>query len=347
MKSSNFFLISFILIILFWVLFLFKPFLMNIAIASLMAVSTSNVNVKFLSIFKGKKVVAAAATTAFMLALFFIPFVYAIIELAKAAKGFDMSYFHNTIEYFKNYSLHLPESLSFIEPKIKEALASIDLNSISKNVLTYLSSATKFGTKFLTDMVLICVFYFFANLYGAQLIGYIKTIVPMKKEETQGILSEVSNVMSVVFYSMVLNAILQGVLFAIITKFYGYDAILMGILFCFSSLIPVVGGALVYVPVSLYEFANNNLSGALVIFIYSVIMISFIADTLVKPYIIKWINEKLVQIPTQINELLIFFAMIAGISSFGFWGIILGPAILTFFISTLKLYVILKEKHFL
>ncbi|MCW0188549.1 AI-2E family transporter [Campylobacter lari] len=346
MKNSKFFLISFILFVLFWVLYLFKPFLMNIAIASLMAVSTSNVNVKFLSIFKGKKVVAALATTAFMLALFLIPFVYAIIELARAAKGFDFGYIYKTIEYFKNYDLQLPETLNFIEPKIKEFLASIDLNSISKNILTYASSITKFGTKFLTDMVLICIFYFFANLYGAQLISYIKTIVPMKKEETQSILSEVSNVMSVVFYSMVLNAILQGVLFAIITKFYGYDAILMGILFCFSSLIPVVGGALVYVPISLYEFANGNLHGALVIFLYSVIMISFVADTLVKPYILKWINEKLVQIPTQINELLIFFAMIAGISSFGFWGIILGPAILTFFISTLKLYVILKEKHF-
>lgn len=346
MKNSKFFLISFILIVLFWVLYLFQPFLMNIAIASLMAVSTSNVNVKFLTIFKDKKVVAALATTLFMLALFFIPFVYAIIELAKAAKNFDINYIYNTIQYFKNYNLELPESLSFIEPKIQEILASIDFNSISKNILGYISSATKFGTKFLTDMVLICVFYFFANLYGARLISYIKTIVPMQKEETQGILSEVSNVMSVVFYSMVLNAILQGILFGIITKFYGYDAILMGILFCFSSLIPVVGGALVYVPISLYEFANGNLNAALVIFLYSVIMISFVADTLVKPYIIKWINNKLVEIPTQINELLIFFAMIAGISSFGFWGIILGPAILTFFISTLKLYVILNERHF-
>lgn len=342
---NNYFLISFILIVLFWVLYLFKPFLMNIAIASLMAVATSNINVKFLKIFKDKKVISALATTVFMLALFFIPFVYAIVELIKAAKNFDMSYLVNTIEYFKNYSLKLPESLDFIEPRIQEILASIDLNSISKNILTYLSSATKFGTKFLTDMVLICVFYFFANLYGTQLIVYLKTIIPMKKEESERILSEVSNVMSVVFYSMVLNAILQGTLFAIIVKFYGYDAFLMGILFCFSSLLPVVGGALVYVPVSLYELANANLNGAIVIFVYSVVMISFAADTLIKPYIIKWINNKLVQIPTQINELLIFFAMIAGISSFGFWGIILGPAILTFFISTLKLYVLLKEKH--
>ncbi|HEG4988589.1 TPA: AI-2E family transporter, partial [Campylobacter jejuni] len=102
---------------------------------------------------------------------------------------------------------------------------------------------------------------------------------------------------------------------------------------------------LIYVPVSLYEFASNNLNSALVIFIYSVIVISFIADTLIKPLIIKWINKKLVKTPTKINELLIFLAMIAGISTFGFWGIILGPAILTFFVSTLRMYVILKDKN--
>lgn len=73
-------------------------------------------------------------------------------------------------------------------------------------------------------------------------------------------------------------------------------------------------------PVSLYEFASNNLNSALVIFIYSIIVISFIADTLIKPLIIKWINKKLVKTPTKINELLIFLAMIAGISTFGFWG---------------------------
>ncbi|EHX6177637.1 AI-2E family transporter, partial [Campylobacter jejuni] len=90
---------------------------------------------------------------------------------------------------------------------------------------------------------------------------------------------------------------------------------------------------------------SNNLNSALVIFIYSVIVISFIADTLIKPLIIKWINKKLVKTPTKINELLIFLAMIAGISTFGFWGIILGPAILTFFVSTLRMYVILKDKN--
>ncbi|BEK51883.1 AI-2E family transporter [Campylobacter jejuni] len=345
MQNGKFFLISFILVILFLLLYLFKGFLLVIIIASLMAVATSNINAKFLNLTKGHKFLASILTTVCMVLLFFAPFVYAMIELAKALKNFDINLVTQTLDYIKNYQFTLPESFNFLEPKIKEFLASIDLNSISKQILSYASSFTKSGAKFLIDMVLICVFYFFANLYGTELVIYLKSIIPIDKKELDDVLSEVGNVMAVVLYSMVIVAIFQGALFGLITIFYGYDGILMGVIFAVSSLIPAIGGALIYVPVSLYEFASNNLNSALVIFIYSVIVISFIADTLIKPLIIKWINKKLVKTPTKINELLIFLAMIAGISTFGFWGIILGPAILTFFVSTLRMYVILKDKN--
>ncbi|EAL2420653.1 AI-2E family transporter [Campylobacter jejuni] len=345
MQNGKIFLISFILVILFLLLYLFKGFLLVIIIASLMAVATSNINAKFLNLTKGHKFLASIFTTACMVLLFFAPFVYAMIELAKALKNFDINLVTQTLDYVKNYQFTLPESFNFLEPKIKEFLASIDLNSISKQILSYASSFTKSGAKFLIDMVLICVFYFFANLYGTELVIYLKSIIPIDKKELDDVLSEVGNVMAVVLYSMVIVAIFQGALFGLITMFYGYDGILMGVIFAVSSLIPAIGGALIYVPVSLYEFASNNLNSALVIFIYSVIVISFIADTLIKPLIIKWINKKLVKTPTKINELLIFLAMIAGISTFGFWGIILGPAILTFFVSTLRMYMILKDKN--
>ncbi|EAH6126976.1 AI-2E family transporter [Campylobacter jejuni] len=345
MQNGKFFLISFILVILFLLLYLFKGFLLVIIIASLMAVATSNINAKFLNLTKGHKFLASILTTACMVLLFFAPFVYAMIELAKALKNFDINLITQTLDYVKNYQFTLPESFNFLEPKIKEFLASIDLNSISKQILSYASSFTKSGAKFLIDMVLICIFYFFANLYGTELVIYLKSIIPIDKKELDDVLSEVGNVMAVVLYSTVIVAIFQGALFGLITMFYGYDGILMGVIFAVSSLIPAIGGALIYVPVSLYEFASNNLNSALVIFIYSVIVISFIADTLIKPLIIKWINKKLVKTSTKINELLIFLAMIAGISTFGFWGIILGPAILTFFVSTLRMYVILKDKN--
>lgn len=344
MQNGKFFLFSFIIFTLCLLIYLFKGFLLVICIASLMAVATSNINAKFLKI-SNNKILAASLTTICMVMLFFAPFVYAMIEIAKTLKNFDVNIISQTINYIKNYQFTLPESFSFLEPKIKEFLSNIDLNSLSKQVLNSLSNFTKSSASFLVDMVLICIFYFFANLYGTELIIYIKSIIPISKDEIDEVLSEVGNVMAVVLYSMVIISIFEGTLFAIIAIAFGYDGILMGIIFAVSSLIPVVGGGLVYIPLSLYEFTLGNTKDAIIIFLYSIIVISFIADTLIKPLIIKWINEKLVKTPTKINELLIFLAMMAGISSFGFWGIILGPAILTFFISTIRLYVILKEKN--
>ncbi|MCH5336684.1 MAG: AI-2E family transporter [Campylobacter sp.] len=345
MKNGKTFLIALILVVLAFLLYLFQGFLLTIVIASLMAVATSNLNAKFLSLTKGRKFLTAILTTTCLVILFFAPFVYAMIELAKALKNFDINLISQTLDYVRNYQFTLPESLSFLEPKIKEWIANIDLGNLYKQILGYVSTFTRSGAKFLVDMVLICVFYFFANLYGTELVIYLKSIIPIEKKELEEILSEVGNVMAVVLYSMVIIAIFEGALFGIITLFYGYDGILLGTIFAVSSLIPAIGGALVYVPISLYEFASSGLGDALVIFLYSVLVISFVADTLIKPLIIKWINQKLVKTPTKINELLIFISMIAGISSFGFWGIILGPAILTFFISTIRLYIILKNKN--
>ena len=326
------------------VAYLFKPFLLNIFIAALLAVATSNINVKFLQLTKGKKTLSAALTTIVLFSLFIAPFLYAVIEIARNAASFNTSYVTNTLDYFQSGNFQLPEPIKFMEPKIKEIIADIDVKAISANIIANLAGIGKSSVNFLIDMVFILVFFFFAILYGSELAGYLKSALPMKESESEFILSEVANVMSVVLYSIVLNAILQGCLFAIIMISYGYNGFLMGIIFAFTSLIPVVGGLLAWWPISLYEFANGNTAAAVVIAVYTVVVISIVADTFLKPIVIKFINDRLVKIPAKINELLIFFSMIAGISTFGFWGLILGPAIVTFFISTIKLYTLLKER---
>ena len=92
--------------------------------------------------------------------------------------------------------------------------------------------------------------------------------------------------------------------------------------------------------------AGGSTSGAIVIMAYCVILISTLADSFVKPLVIKFINSRLVENPANINEMLIFFSMLSGISTFGFWGVILGPAILTLFIAVLNLYDYLKKIEF-
>jgi predicted PurR-regulated permease PerM len=94
-----------------------------------------------------------------------------------------------------------------------------------------------------------------------------------------------------------------------------------------------------WLPFMLFEFSTGSNSAAIFIAVYSVVVISIIADTFVKPLIIKEINKRMLkEDDARMNEMVIFFSIIAGLATFGFWGMILGPAITSFFLTILKLF---------
>ncbi|WP_024955298.1 AI-2E family transporter [Sulfurospirillum arcachonense] len=345
MKNSKFFLGALFLIILFWVLRLYEPFLLTLTIASLLAIATYNINLKLFQI-TNNKIIAASLSTLLLSILFFGPIVYIITSIGSTVKHFDPTIIEKIITYLSSLDLQLPDTISFLKPKIDDFFTHFDITNITSNTLSYAAFIGKNSAEFLKDMFLIIIFFFFANLYGGDLVKYIKNLTPLDNQEIDLVIKEVANVMSVLFYSILVTAIFEGALFSIMGVMFGYNGLLLGILYGFASLIPVVGGALMWVPICAYELARGNLVDAIIIASYSVVVISIIADTFIKPLIIKYINT-LAKIPTKINELLIFFAIIAGLSTFGFWGMILGPAITALFISILKLYELLKNKHYM
>lgn len=345
MNSNKFFFGAIFLIVLFWILRLYQPFLLTLTIASLLSVATYSINLKLLHVTKNK-VLSALLSTLLLSILFFGPIVYIITSIGTTVNNFDMSIVEKTITYISSIDIQLPQALEFLKPKLDEFMNSIDLSNMTTNALSYAAFIGKNSAKFLKDMFLIIIFFFFANLYGQAIVQYAKNLTPLDNKEIDLVFGEVANVMSVLFYSILVTAIFEGALFAIIGIIFGYDGLLLGILYGFASLIPVVGGALMWLPICVYELARGNILEAVIIASYSIIVISIIADTFIKPLIIKYINT-FAKVPTKINELLIFFAIIAGLSTFGFWGMILGPAITALFISILKLYELLKNKNYM
>ena len=47
-----------------------------------------------------------------------------------------------------------------------------------------------------------------------------------------------------------------------------------------------------WLPIAIYEASLGSVTNALIIVIYSIIVISLIADTFIKPLIINYINKK-------------------------------------------------------
>ncbi len=341
--NRKYFLLGLFLFVLYWVWYLYQPFWMPLFIASLLALATSNLNLILDKYFR-HNLTKSIVLTLILGLLFFAPIVYALNSLSTIMQHFDASIINKMVNV-KNH-LEIPDFLGAIKPQIQQFLDGIDAQEITKSVVKYMTVILKNSADFLKDMVMILVFYFFANYYGNELVRFLKGILPF--DENSAFFQEISNVMNIVFYSTLVTAIFEGALFAIITAVYGYDALLFGILYGFASLIPIIGGALMWVPLSLYQFSLGDTTGAWVIGLYSIIVISVIADTFIKPIIISEINHLMIESPSKINPLIIFFSIIAGLTTFGFWGVIIGPAITTFFISLVKIYqVLLDEEKYL
>ena len=337
--SQKYFFIALFFFVLYWVGYLYRPFLTPIFIAILLSLATSNLHLILSKCCKNR---AAKATilTAILAMLFFAPIAYALNSLGLVVNNFDNTTIDKIVDIKNSFSI--PEYFDFARPQIESFLESINSQDITKKILEFSTNILKNSAGFVKDMFMILVFYFFANYYGKELSNFIREILPF--DSNSAFFEESANVMSIVFYSILITAILEGALFAIIAVMYGFDGLLFGILYGFASLIPIVGGALMWVPLSLYAYANGDTVAAVVIGIYSIVVISIIADTFIKPIIIDYVNDVMIKTPTKINALIIFFAILAGLTTFGFWGMIIGPAITTFFISFLKIYKLLMEE---
>ncbi len=311
----------------------YKPYLMDIAIASLMAISFGKIDFMISKYIKNRYIVTAIVT--FILSiLIFGPILYFIITVGKFLAHINIEDIKLVIQKAQDLISYLP---SQIGNYIKSFLTTDNIQKIYESIMPIIGTLTAKSAVFIKDTFLIIIFFFFATLYGREILDFFKRIIPLEDVKLEKLFFSTSEVMSVVFYSTLLTALLEGVLFGIIVSFYGFNFFFFSIMYAFASLIPVIGGIMMWGPVSLYLYANGEVEGALVVMIYSIIVISILADTFVKPFIIAEI-KKIFESDTELNSLLIFFSIVAGLSSFGLWGIIIGPAVTALFISILKFY---------
>ncbi len=323
---------------LYWMYLLYSPFLLSMMIAALLAISTANLQELLEKLFR-RRLLAAFVSSLLLAILFFAPLGYFLGTLSIKLNSLKPEFFINLEIYIRSFITNPPEYLLFIKPYAIDMLKDININSITSKALSITGTIGSFSASFVKNAFLVIIFYFFAQYNGSHIVEFLKRVVQMSVEETTLLARELSSVMSVVFYSIIVTAMFEGALFGIVVSFMGYDGILFGIMYGFASLIPVVGGVLMWLPFMIYEFYIGDSASAIFIALYSVIVISIIADTFIKPLIIKEINNRLLKDEdSKINELIIFFAIIAGLATFGFWGMILGPAITAFFLTILKLF---------
>ena len=318
----------------------YKPFLLSMSVAILLAMATFNLSKQLVSLTSSAKISSAISTLLLSL-LLFAPIIY----LATVGVGYLSVLNTHGIKDTVSTAKVFVEQVPFLKTFTNEYLSDAKISEYIQASTHYITVAGGAGLGFMKNMFLVVVFYFFINFYGNKFFDMILDLLPVSSAKSLAMMQEVSATMEVVFYSVIVTAILEGFLFGIIAYYFGFDGILFGVIYGFASLIPIIGGVIVWAPVSLYAWTQIDTQTAIIISTYSIIVISIIADTFLKPMIIKIIKEDFLKSTIQINSMVIFFSIFAGMSTYGFWGMILGPAITSFLIAITKVYLDYSDKE--
>lgn len=173
----------------------------------------------------------------------------------------------------------------------------------------------------------IAVFVFFRN--GSAWIRWALGLVPMEDSHKHHLLERVNETFSAVLRGMFAVAVLQGFLAGVGFYFAGVRfPVLLSLITFLTAFIPIGGTFLVWGPISGY-MVLKGLPYGIPLALWCLVMVSLV-DNALKALII---GQK-----AKLPIVLLFFALLGGIATYGFVGILLGPVLVTCALAFIRIY---------
>ncbi|MDR1899462.1 MAG: AI-2E family transporter [Treponema sp.] len=177
-------------------------------------------------------------------------------------------------------------------------------------------------------LMLFCLFFFYAD--GPYLFRLVSHAVPIRKEYISALTKKFMEITRNLFFGYILVALVQAVMaYIIFSLFQVRGALVFAVITFICVFIPMIGGGLVWLPIGLVRLLSGNVPGGILFLIVSGIFISTL-DNFLRPMFLK---DRI-----QLHPLIIFFAILGGVYTFGFNGLILGPMVVILFLTVLDLF---------
>lgn len=242
------------------------------------------------------------------------------------------------IEKLGNASVYMQKFNIFID-KIHDFIYSkTDIDILSKDNLTKLKdSVAKFSTSALSGtfntLTVVASMYFilYFMLEKPRLFERLmQSSAPLKKANVNLLGEKIRKMVMANAIGIPVVAIGQGIIALIGYLIFGApSAILLFALTCVGSMLPIVGAAIVYIPVCIFMIAEGNVGLGLGLAAYCVIVVG-LTDNLLRFTLLKKLED--------IHPLNTVFGIIMGINLFGFMGLIFGPILISITILLIQVY---------
>lgn len=162
------------------------------------------------------------------------------------------------------------------------------------------------------------LFYFLRDRDA--LLEAIAGMLPLAPDESERLLSRISDTVQATIRGTVLVAIVQGSLGGLIFWVLGLPApVFWGLIMALLAVVPVLGAFVVWIPAALLLAADGQWASAIVLALWGGVVIAGI-DNVLYPI---FVGTQL-----RLHPLVVFIGAVGGIVAFGAPGVVLGPLVI-------------------
>lgn len=322
--------------------YVLSDFFTDVVLGLLISGTMRPLFLRMVKLFRGRRVVAATVATALVTIAVAVPLVLLIVSLSQQAAHAYQIIHDALVGEGRQATLHgegwfgsrarlLFQALGIqYSPSAIRTAALNAAGAIASYLTTQLNTFVTNVIAAIYHFTLMVIVIFYGLVDGPALKRRIFDLSPLPDEEEELIVSKFKDVGSAILFGSGSAAVLQGTLAGLAMWVSGIPSPLFwGAIVAIFAFLPLIGTNLVIVPATAYLFFDDRWAAALSFFLFCNIQ-GLLIDNLLTP--------RLVGGRMQMHSLLIFLALIGGISTFGMGGLVYGPLVAAFVLTMLDLY---------
>lgn len=333
-------------------LWLFAPFLEALFFAMILATASYGFYSKLLTRLNGSQDSAAFLMSLLVFVGVIAPVTYLLVEVSLQV-GQLYGSAQNWIGKQDAESLVKlnQEFLSYLPLSEEAQIGALEqLRNNSEKIIAFAQKITVFllegivgsTSSFITFIGLSVFALFFFYREGHRIAHHIKILSPLENYYDYMIMNRFASLSTVLTLSVLGIAVMQGVSFAVVAWLMGLPGLFIGMAIAVASFIPVVGAALVWIPVTVFLLVKGDYVAAAVIVFWGVVVTGFVIDNLMRPILINRIRRSLGEAGEELavanHTLLTVLSTFAGLIHFGVIGLFFGPVIAAMAITIFDVY---------
>ena len=212
----------------------------------------------------------------------------------------------------------------------QDLLTDENIKEIQRPLATIIPSLLNSSVNVIGNLLMILFLSFFMLTNGRLMEDRLSHFIPLRSDNIDILAKETKNMVRANAIGIPLISLVQGLCAMLGYWIFGInDFVLWGFITAMFAFFPVIGTALIWIPLVIYLFSSGNSGQAIGLLIYSAVLTGNI-DYLARVTLLKKIGD--------VHPVIAVLGLIVGLKLFGFWGFIFGPLLISYFLLLFRIY---------